>query len=97
MDDIPAIPLSVAMPPAMVTHPRLGKLTAADVRNFLAAIVERSGSQKQTALEAGCSPAFLSDVLRGRREPSGPILDALGLERVVYYRAKSRNAIGKES
>lgn len=73
---------------------RLGRLTAADVRNILADIVARSGSQKATAREAGCSPAFLNDVLKGRREPSGAILDALGLERVIYYRAKTKNAEG---
>lgn len=75
---------------------RLGRLTAADVRNILADIVSCSGSQKATAREAGCSPAFLNDVLKGRREPSGPLLDALGLERVTYYRAKSTPVQGTQ-
>lgn len=63
-------------------------LTAPDVRALLRGVIERAGSQKATAMEAGVSYAFLNDVLHGRREPSGPLLDALGLERVVTYRAK---------
>lgn len=67
-------------------------MTADDVREMLRRVIARAGSQKATALEAGCSYAFLNDVLHGRREPSGPLLDALGLERVVTYRPKSMAA-----
>jgi lambda repressor-like predicted transcriptional regulator len=38
--------------------------------------------------ELGVSPAYLSDVLNGNREPGPKIIDALGLERVVTYRKK---------
>ena len=38
--------------------------------------------------ELGVSPAYLSDVLNGNREPGPKILDALGIERVVSYRQK---------
>ena len=64
------------------------ELSAADVRAILRDVVARAGSQKSYAMKAGCSPAFLGDVLHGRREPSGPLLDALGLDRVVLYRVK---------
>lgn len=67
---------------------RLGRLSAADVRAILTEMASRS-SQKAVAVKVGCSPAFLNDVVKGRREPSGKLLDALGLERVTFYRAKS--------
>lgn len=44
--------------------------------------------QKGCALKAGVSLQFLNDVLRGRREPSGALLEWLGFERVVTYRKK---------
>lgn len=77
--------------PAHIASP---DLTAKDVRRLLERVIKRAGSQKATAMEAGCSYAFLNNVLHGRREPSGPLLDALGLERVVIYRAKLRNVAG---
>ena len=46
-------------------------------------------SQKHFARSLGVSDSFLSEVLRGRRPPTGPILDALGLVRVVTYRRKA--------
>jgi hypothetical protein len=72
-------------------------LSADDVRAILRDVVARAGSQKATALEAGVSYAFLNDVLHGRREPSGLLLDALGLERVVRYRAKPETRRRKPS
>lgn len=33
----------------------------------------------------GVSPAYVSDVIAGRREPGKKILKALGLEKVVTY------------
>ena len=43
---------------------------------------------RAVAGELGISPAYLSDAMRGNREPGPKILDALGLERVVMYRKK---------
>lgn len=53
-------------------------------------VVTRTGSQKDYAQQHGLSEQYLSDVLRGRREPGQKILDALGVERVVGYREKQR-------
>lgn len=61
------------------------KMTADDVRDQLRQQAERYGSQRALARTIGVSAAFLSDVLLGRREPSGPLLDFLGIERVVTY------------
>jgi hypothetical protein len=46
------------------------------------------GGQRPLAARLGVSQTFLSDVLNGKREPTGPILESLGLERVVTYRTK---------
>jgi DNA-binding transcriptional regulator YdaS (Cro superfamily) len=45
-------------------------------------------SQAAWARKHGVSPAYVSDVINGRREPGPAILDALGIERVVTYRPK---------
>lgn len=68
------------------SHIAMPNMSAEDVRELLRRVIKRAGSQKATAMEVGCSYAFLNDVLHGRREPSGLLLDALGLERVVSYR-----------
>lgn len=47
--------------------------------------VEEIGEQKQAAEQWGISCQFLNDLLRGRREPSKKILDAMGFVKVVRY------------
>ena len=44
-----------------------------------------AGSQQAFAKAHGISPQYLSDVLRGRRDPGQKLLDAMGLKRVVSY------------
>lgn len=67
---------------------RTARLSADQVRGMLAELLEVPISQRDLARAIGISPAFLCDVLKERREPSGPILSFLGLERVVAYRRK---------
>lgn len=43
------------------------------------------GSQRALAKYLGVSPAYLSDVLKGRREPGPKILDALGMTKRTVY------------
>lgn len=45
-------------------------------------------SQKDLADQLGVSPAYLSDVINGRREAGAKLLAALGLEKVVSYRKR---------
>lgn len=59
-------------------------MTADDVRKLIRK--KAAGNQKAWAVENGISPAYLSDMLLGRREPSPAILRPLGLEKVVLYR-----------
>lgn len=42
-------------------------------------------TQASWAKANGISPAYVSDVIQGRREPGEKILKALGLKRVVSY------------
>ena len=59
--------------------------TADDVRQRLKQVVDEMGSQLAVAEAAQVSQSFLSDVLKGRREPTGNILSFLRMERKVYY------------
>lgn len=59
-----------------------------DVRRLLRKEAEKLGSQRALARSLGLSAAFVSDVLRGNRAPSGPLLDLLGLERIVAYQVR---------
>jgi hypothetical protein len=54
----------------------------------LAQSVAAGGNQLSWCKQNGVSPAYLSDVLSGRREPGPKILDVLGLEPVTVYRPK---------
>jgi hypothetical protein len=55
---------------------------------ILRALVDLCGSNVNAARHLGVSPAYVSDVLTGRREPGKGILEPMGLERVVTYRKK---------
>lgn len=64
-------------------------MTADDVRKLLTKACEAHraiGGQKAWAKINGLSPAYVSDVLSGRREPGESICRALGIRRVVSYR-----------
>ena len=61
-------------------------MNAEDVRKILRAACANRGGQKNFAESAGVSQQYVSDVLNGKREPGGAILDALNIERVVTYR-----------
>lgn len=60
------------------------------IRAHLRDEIEKVGTQKDFAGKHGLSPAYISDTLTGRRDPSPAILDALGFERIVIYRKKEK-------
>lgn len=60
-------------------------LTKTDVLKMIYALCLSCGSQKEWAKKCGISEAYLSDILRGNREPSEMVLKALGLKKVVTY------------
>jgi hypothetical protein len=61
------------------------RMTKEQVVALLESECVKAGSQAAWARKYQVSPAYLSDVLAGRREPGGKLLDALGLERLVSY------------
>jgi hypothetical protein len=60
----------------------------AQLLQILQATIELRGSCKNAAIYLGVSPQYLSDVMRGRREPGESILNALNLRKEVSYVAK---------
>lgn len=58
-------------------------MTASDVRAMLKRACEKAGSNRAWALARDLSPAYVGDVLNGRRDPGPAICEALGIERVV--------------
>ena len=60
-------------------------MTHAQLLQLLRRKVRRYGTQ--TALSSGLdiSPAYLSDILKGKREPGAKVLASLGLRRIVRY------------
>jgi DNA-binding transcriptional regulator YdaS (Cro superfamily) len=61
------------------------------VRALMRQACNEAGTQKAWAEKIGVSPGFVSDILKGGREPSGAVLRAPGLERAVMYR-RARSA-----
>jgi predicted transcriptional regulator len=61
-------------------------LDAEDVRKMIRSNIEKMGiTQKEYAMIEGVSPAYLCDVLAGRRDPGGKLLKAHGMKKVIYY------------
>jgi transcriptional regulator with XRE-family HTH domain len=47
--------------------------------------IDEATTQAAVAAELGVSEGYLSDVLRGHKEPARKLLKAMGLRRVVTY------------
>lgn len=60
-------------------------LSKADLVGLLRQRAKRAGSQQALAETLGVTPAYLSDVLGGRREPGPKILEGLKLRRQFVY------------
>ena len=57
------------------------EMTSDHVRKILEREAEKIGSQTALAKHIGVSPAYVHDVINGRREPGESILKPLGLEK----------------
>ena len=66
------------------------KYSADEVRTLLRSKAIEAGSQRKLAKQMGCSAAFITDVLKGKREPTGPVLAYLGLRRDVLHEISYR-------
>ena len=60
-------------------------LTEQEVLERLRAAVAAAGGQRKYAEAHGFSPAYVHDVLHGKRDLAKRILDTLGIERKVTY------------
>lgn len=61
----------------------------------LGSAIKAEGSLRKWAKRHGLSPAFVSDVMLGRRKPSEKILTPLGIvreDREPFYRRKNGDA-----
>ena len=67
-------------------------MKAESVRRLLRAECKLHGDETIFARKAGVSPALVSAILRGKREPRGRVLQALNLELIVSYRPKKTGA-----
>lgn len=63
-----------------------------DVVARLRALVPPGEPQSVLAKRFGVSTAFVSAVLSGKKKPTGPMLDAIGVERVQVYREKPKES-----
>jgi hypothetical protein len=63
-------------------------VSAADIRALLLRKIASAGPwcQKAVALDIGISESFLSEVVYGRKPPTGKVLAYLGYEAVPMYR-----------
>lgn len=61
------------------------RLISVDVRTMILKHSQEAGSQSSYAKSIGVSSSYLSDILKGKREPGHKILKALGLVRIVEY------------
>jgi len=67
-------------------------LDSLEVCRRLSVACKAAGSQRAWAEQHGVSAAYVSDVINALRPPGQSVLDALGLVRVVRYRAKAVTA-----
>lgn len=61
-------------------------MNADEVRRALQRAIDKEGTASAWCQKNEIARGYVSDVLSGRQEPTGKILDALGIERVVSYR-----------
>lgn len=71
-------------------------LTEQDVIKRLTEAVEAAGGQRQFARSIGLTPAYVNDVLHGRRALADRILAAIGVERRITYHVTYEEKSGKE-
>ena len=68
-------------------------MTRDEVNELLYRMVKRACSRSALAKEIGVSPAYIGDVLLGKRDPGPAILNVLGLRRqvqITYVQASKK-------
>ena len=65
-------------------------ITREEMTDLIRAAAQEAKSQRALAHKWGVSPSYITDLLQGLRDPGPTILDAMGYERVVFYRKKEK-------
>lgn len=60
-------------------------MTQDEFLHYLTQLAREHGSQKALAEDLGINAAWLSDILRRRRDPGHKLLEALGFRKIVTY------------
>lgn len=63
-------------------------ITRDELTILLRAEIQAAGSQRALARKWQVAPAYITDLLRGTRDPGPRILDVMGYERVVLYQER---------
>jgi transcriptional regulator with XRE-family HTH domain len=63
-------------------------MTKPELLDLIRRLADEAGGQSHLAEKLGVSRMYITDVLKGRREPAEKILSAMGYEREVTYRKK---------
>lgn len=64
-------------------------MTRDTVVKKLLAVIQEKGTGKAAAESLGVSQQYLTDVIKGRRDPGDKILSALGLQSRVVYETRT--------
>jgi len=67
---------------------KLKRYTQTQAKQLLEEAIRKAGSQAAFADLHGISRQYITDVLKNRRDLSGKILEAIGLEKVIEYQCK---------
>jgi plasmid maintenance system antidote protein VapI len=57
-----------------------------DLRKELIKRLKRQGTQSSLAREIGISHSYLNDILKGKRQITGPVASYLGFERCTVFK-----------
>lgn len=63
-------------------------MTESEFRAYVRGECERAGGQSPWAEAHGFAASYVSAVINGKSQPSPRFLNALGMERIVTYRAR---------
>lgn len=67
-------------------------ITRDELTELIRAAARKAGSQRALARGWKVTPAYITDLLKGLRDPGPRILAAMGYERVVLYRKVNQPA-----
>jgi hypothetical protein len=68
-------------------------ITPDELRAYLRLAIDRAGSQRRWCDEHRAHASMVSEILRGLREPTAQIADALGYRRVILFEAVAPMAL----